>query len=112
MRAADALEKLAHHRPGLLARYPARVLQVAQTSDQPEAQWHMAQLLARLPLTAAQRATARRTLRRYLSSGSTIVYVMALDALVWLAPDTPAGRAEVRRLLAEADRSSAPAVRA
>jgi HEAT repeat protein len=112
MRAADALEKLAHHRPDLLRRYRSRFLQVAQTSDHAEVQWHMAQLLPGLRLTKVQRDRARRVFRRYLRARSSIVQAMALDALVRLASDTRAGQARTGRLLDAAMRSPRPAVRA
>jgi hypothetical protein len=112
MRAADALEKLAHRRPDLIRRYRTRFLRTAQTSTQPEVQWHMAQLLPQLDLSPADCAKARRILRRYLGSSSSIVQTMALDALVHLAPLTPAGRAQTGKLLATASASRFPAVRA
>ena len=112
MRAADALEKLARHIPGRLSRQRVRFLRTAATSDQPEVQWHMAQLLPRLALTPAQRARARRILGRYLGSSSSIVQTMALDGLVQLAPATPRGWTETSRLLHAAAASRFPAVRA
>lgn len=112
VRAADALEKLAHHRPDLLGRYRARFLRVAETSDQPEVQWHMAQLLPGLGLSQTQRISARRVFQRYLHSPSSIVEAMALDALVRLSADTRSGPARIRRLLATAMHSPRAAVRA
>jgi hypothetical protein len=112
MRAADALEKLAHLEPEYLTPYRSRFLRTASRSGQAEVQWHMAQLLARLPLTPVQRTAARRILRRYLGASSAIVQTMALDALVRLAPATPAGRSQVQRLLRSAAASTFPAVRA
>jgi hypothetical protein len=112
MRAADAVEKVAHQRPKILGRYRARFIQIARTSAQPEVQWHMAQLLPQLPLTGAQRTQARRIFRRYLDSSSSIVQTMALDALVRLAPSTPTGQTGARKLLDAADASAFAAVRA
>lgn len=112
MRAADALEKVSHQRPELLRRFGATLLRTARTSDQPEVQWHMAQLLPGLGLTPAQRSQARRVLRRYLGSSSSIVQTMSLEALVRLAPDTRAGRTQAQRLLQAASTSPLAAVRA
>jgi hypothetical protein len=112
MRAADALEKIGRSRPELLRRYRLRLLRIAQRSSQPEVQWHMAQLFPRLDLSRSQLTLARRTLRRYLGSTSAIVQTMALDALVQLAPPTPAGRVQSLRLLQRAGASTFPAVRA
>jgi hypothetical protein len=112
MRAADALEKVAHHLPNSVQRYRTRILRVAEASNQPEVQWHMAQLLPRLELDSVQRAQARHLLRRYLGCSSSIVQTMALDALVRLAPATRAGQAQVGRLLDAASTSAFAAVRA
>lgn len=112
MRTADALEKVARLRLHSVARYRARLLRVASTSQQPEVQWHMAQLLPRLSLSARQRIRARRVLRRYLHSPSSIVRTMALEALTRLAPGTPAGQRSALRLLQAASRSGTPAMRA
>jgi hypothetical protein len=112
MRAADALEKISHTRPELLQRFRARFLRLAATTDQPELQWHLAQLLPRLTLRPAEHAAATRAFRAYLGSPSAIVQAMALEALVRLAPATEAGRARALALLEEADHSAFAAVRA
>src|SRR5687768_3448558 len=54
MRASDALEKASEERPELLAPYAQQLLDLAGVTKQQEVRWHLAQLLPRLPLRAAQ----------------------------------------------------------
>ncbi len=58
MRAVDTFEKLVREEPSRGAPYVGLVLDELTRSDQPSVQWHVAQLLGVVPLTAAQRREA------------------------------------------------------
>jgi hypothetical protein len=112
MRAADALEKVTREHPEWLRPYKRRLLRVAATPDQQEVRWHVAQLLPRLPLTAAERRDAIALLDGYLEDASAIVRTCALQALADLVGDDPAASAVARRRVQKAAESSTPSLRA
>ena len=80
MRAVDALEKVTAGQPALLGRHRRRLLALAGTETQQEVRWHLAQMLPRLRLAAADRAVAVRVLTEYLADRSRIVQACALAA--------------------------------
>jgi hypothetical protein len=116
MRAADALEKATLREAALLQPHKRFLLRLAAASRQQEVRWHLAQLLPRLKLRAAERRSAALTLRSYLADRSGIVRTFALQGmselqdaslrplarhwLRWAARDgTPAMRTRAARLL-------------
>lgn len=102
MRAADGLEKIARQRPQLLVPYIERLLSEVATIEQPSVQWHLAQILAEVPLGPAQRRRAVEILRRNLEHADDwIVLNLTMEALARFAQDDP----ELRRWLASALRS-------
>lgn len=66
LRASDALEKVCAHRPDLLQPYVERLLTDVASVDQPSVQWHLAQILATVDLTAAELERAVAILERNL----------------------------------------------
>lgn len=121
MRAADALEKISHERPELLAPWRRRVLGDIASIPQQEVQWHVAQMIPRLPLTEDDLPRVLAILAEYLATTrSNIVRVMSLQSLAdlagmgWLPPQEaveaiapwagdqqpPSVRSRARRLLA------------
>jgi len=86
MRASDALEKLCRTRPSLLQPRLAVLLGDMAGIDQPSVQWHVAQMLGQLRLTARQRQRAVRILRDNLEhSTDWIVLNYSLDTLAIMA---------------------------
>ena len=84
MRAVDAFEKVVAARPALGAPYVERILGGFASSEQPSVQWHVAQLLAEVELTATQRTRAVAWLRGRLATTDVdwIVASNAMKALV------------------------------
>jgi cytochrome P450 len=66
MRAADAAEKVSAEKPRLLGRHKAQLLGLLARAEQIELRWHLALMIPRLPVTAAERRRAREALERYL----------------------------------------------
>ena len=66
MRAADGVEKIAGQRPELMIPYLQRLLGDVATIEQPSVQWHLAQILAEVPLDPDQRRRAIKVLKRSL----------------------------------------------
>jgi len=112
MRSADALEKASADRPGLLGRFECRLFDLAGTATQQEVRWHMAQMLPRLCLGAADRGVAVRILTGYLADRSRIVQACALDALGELAQEDARLCGQVLPRIEAAIAAGSPAVRA
>jgi hypothetical protein len=112
MRCADALEKASVHRPRSLQRHADVLVELAQTAEEPELQWHLAQLLARLNADRAVDPLIVSILERYLESGSRIVQVCAVQALADLSTRDPALVPRLRGALRRCAQSDSPALRA
>ncbi|MGZ4232231.1 MAG: hypothetical protein ACXVVQ_12505 [Solirubrobacteraceae bacterium] len=90
MRAGDALEKIARIQPELLAPFTHRLLSDVADIDQPSIQWHLAQILTEIELTARQRRRAIAILERNLERYEDwIVLNLTLQALAHFAQDDP-----------------------
>jgi hypothetical protein len=111
MRASDALEKASQERPEMLAPHTRQLLVLAGATRQQEVRWHLAQILPRLPLDAAEADAAARLLEIYLSDKSQIVRVFSLQALTDLSDARPAQREHVVALLRAHLETGGPAVR-
>ena len=86
MRASDALEKVCRERPSLLEPHTPVLLGAMAQIDQPSVQWHVAQILGHVPLTAEQRTRAAQILRNNLDRSSDwIVLNWSLETLAALA---------------------------
>lgn len=96
MRAADALEKVARIAPERFVAYRRRLLRDVAQIDQASVQWHLAQILSEIELTAAQRGRAvavlKRNLKRY---DDWLVINLTLEGLARFAHDDPPLRAEL-----------------
>ena len=112
MRAADALEKASIQNPKLIARYKQELLGLLGETPQQELRWHLAQMVPRLSLTAAERRRAVQHLRGYLDDRSSIVKTFALQAIFELSQQDSSLLAEVLDLLRAAARSGTAAMRA
>ena len=126
MRCADAMEKATADRPELLVPYKRKLLRELSQIEQREVRWHVAPMLARLPLSKSEEVFVMRTLLAYTADSSSIVKTMAMQALVDLAcrsrqllPEierhiqeltavgTPAMKSRGRKLLAKLDKPHA-----
>jgi len=88
MRAADGLEKIAGQRPELMIPYLERLLGDVATIKQPSVQWHLAQILAQVPLDPDQRQRAIKVLKRNLErSEDWIVLTVTMESLALFAKD-------------------------
>jgi hypothetical protein len=96
MRAADGLEKIARQRPQLMIPYVEQLLGDVATIEQPSVQWHLAQILAEVPLDPDQRQRAIKVLKRNLErSEDWIVLTDTMESLALFAKDD----AKLRRWL-------------
>lgn len=117
-RCADAAEKLSAVHPAWLLPYRTVLIERLTQDDQPELRWHVAPMLARLPLDAADLARVVALLTAWLGDKSIIVRTMSMQALadlaechdalrplvlshlrVWTVAGTPAMKARGRKLL-------------
>ena len=112
MRAADALEKASIPKPAIISRFKSELLGLLCEATQQELRWHLALMVSRLPLTAAERHRAAADLRRYLDDRSSIVKTCALQALAELSEQDSSLRTEVIDLLRTAARTGTAAMRA
>jgi hypothetical protein len=112
MRAADAAEKISIAKPGLLSPYKAELLGLLCEAHQIELRWHLAQMIPRLPLTAAERIRAPAALQGYLEDRSSIVRTFALQGLADLAGNDGKLRGTVREFLEQSARTGTAAMKA
>ncbi len=112
MRAADAAEKVTRKHPELLKPYKKELLGLIAESPEQELRWHLAAMVPRLILTAAEGERALASLHDYLKDRSSLVKTFALQGLADLARNQPRMRQRVIELLREATRNSTPAMKA
>jgi hypothetical protein len=112
MRAADATEKVSAKKPELLRPFKAELLGLAQQSTQQELRWHLALMLPRLPLSAAERQATGAVLKEYLEDRSSIVRTLALQGLWDLSQKDSELLAEVRAILEQTTRTGTAAMKA
>lgn len=112
MRCADAIEKVTARSPGLLGPYKTVLLQRLSRVEQPEVRWHVAPMLARLRLSAAEERSVLDLLLGYTNDRSSIVRTMAMQALVEIALRSPRHLPETRRHIEELMASGTPAMKA
>ncbi|HEX7538528.1 MAG TPA: hypothetical protein VF391_16180 [Dermatophilaceae bacterium] len=106
MRAGDALEKVGRAEPSLLQPHVSLLLGEMSTIHQPSVQWHVAQMLGQVRLTAPQRRQAVRFLSKNLDeSADWIVLNCSLDTMAVLARADPALVDPFRRQLRRHERS-------
>ena len=88
--ASDALEKICRQRPDLLQLYIPRLVDEVSGIRQPSVQWHLAQMLAEVTLSDAQRAQAVSILRRNLATFDDWILVnLTIEALAEFARQDP-----------------------
>jgi hypothetical protein len=125
MRCADAAEKITVLHPEYLLPHKKLLLETLSKTEQKEIRWHIAPMLARLPLSEAEQGKAVDILLAYLNDRSSIVKTFAMQALADLAArdgklrpfvlrhirelaviGTPAMKARGKKLLARLDRAA------
>jgi len=111
MRAADVVEKVSRIRPELVRPYKKRILQDIANTEQPEVQWHVAQMIPRLELTRHERKRAVAILLAYCSMKSRILRTFALQALFSLAANDPTIRGKVSETALKFAESGSPAMK-
>jgi hypothetical protein len=112
MRCADAIEKVTAKLPELLAPYKKKILQHLSGIEQQEVRWHVAPMLARLPLTKAEEDTVVNLLLGYTNDRSSIVKTMSMQALADIALRSPRLLAEVTQHIKELTVIGTPAMKA
>jgi hypothetical protein len=112
MRAADAAEKVTRRRPELLTPFKKELLGLMTEATEQEMRWHLAAMVPRLPLNAAERELAISSLNTYLEDRSSIVKTFALQGLADLAQGDPTIQPTVVEILREATRNGTPAMKA
>lgn len=111
MRAADAIEKSTRQNPQLLQPWKRSLLEQISGLQDKEVRWHIAQLIPRLDLTAAERELALRILMGYLNDESSIVRTFSMQALADLAQCDADLRSRVTPLIERLTRIGTPAMR-
>ena len=112
MRCADAMEKVTASRPELLVPYKKTLLKKLSAIEQKEVRWHVAPMLARLPLSEREEARVLDLLLSYTNDPSSIVKTMAMQALADLAKRNPRLRPEVMQDIEELMATGTPAMKA
>lgn len=111
MRAADALEKVTTHLPGLLAGRTDDLLRRLAAPAAAEVRWHLVQMTPRLTLADAARSEAIGLLECHLADASRIVAVSAMQALFDLVAGEPARAHRLRRQIENLAATGSPAVK-
>lgn len=112
MRCADAIEKITSKRPELLVPFKKKVLIQLSKVEQQEVRWHVAPMLARLPLTKDEEKTVMNLLLSYAKDRSSIVRTMSMQALADIALRSHRLLPEIRRHIEELSVTGTPAMKA
>jgi len=112
MRAADAAEKVSRITPELLQPHKDGLLALMAETQQQELQWHLAAMVPRLSLSAAERQSAASLLNSYLTAPGSIVKTSALQGLADLARGDRAIRDTAIKVLRKAMQNGTPAMKA
>lgn len=112
MRSADAVEKVTREHLDWLIPWKRYLLLEVAAAEEKELRWHVAQLIPRLKMTAAEREIAVEILNEYLRDKSSIVRTFSMQALTDLAESDPVLRLQVRALIERLTQSGTPAMKA
>jgi len=111
MRTADAVEKITAQKPDLLTPYKQNIMGLIEKTGQMEVQWHLVQILPRLPLTKAEIVNTYQMVEKYLTSSSAIVKTFTYQCFFELALQQPCLLSQTRKHLEIGIRSTTKAVR-
>ena len=112
MRCADATEKVTVVHPEYLRPYKRTLIEDLSRTEQKEVRWHVAAMLARLPLTTKEQDRVIEILLTYTNDRSSIVKTIAMQSLADLAMLDGKLRPLVRRHIEELIVIGTPAMRA
>ncbi len=112
MRCADVAEKVSAIHPEWLQPHKEVLIELAAHITQQELRWHLAQMLPRLTLGAAERRVAVKVMFDYLNGPGKIVKTFAMQALADFAQNDRALRGQLRRILVDSLQSGSPAMQA
>jgi hypothetical protein len=111
MRASDVVEKVTRERPELLQPFKLHVLGTISTLPDQVVRWHVAQMLPRLRLTAAERDAAVRILMNNLDDKSSILRTLSMQALVDMGRGDERLLAQVTPVVERLTRTGTPAMK-
>jgi HEAT repeat protein len=97
MRAVDAFEKVVAARPKVGLPFVDRILGELTHREQPSVQWHVAQLLAELDLTASQRRRAIAWLQQRIAT-TDVDWIVASNTMKTLLGFGRSGHGEAAEL--------------
>lgn len=112
MRCADAIEKATASRPELLVPFKKAILNRLSKVAQQEVRWHVAPMLARLPLTKTEENAVVDLLLSYTNDRSSIVKTMSMQALADIGLRSNRLRPEIMQHIKELAVIGTPAMKA
>jgi len=112
MRCADAAEKVTVLHPDYLLPYKHTLIEELSRIEQKEVRWHVAAMLARLPLSENEQQRVVDILLSYTNDRSSIVKTIAMQALAELAMRDKKLRPQVLRHIEELSVIGIPAMHA
>ena len=112
MRCADAAEKITMLHPEYLLPHKHTLIADYSRIEQKEVRWHIAAMLARLELSAAEQKRVVRLLLSWTNDRSSIVKTLSMQALADLAMRDGKLKPLVRRHIEELTVTGTPAMRA
>jgi len=112
MRCADAAEKVTALHPEYLRPYKRTLIEKLSRLEQKEVRWHVAAMLARLPLSENEQPGVVEILLSYTNDRSSIVKTIAMQSLAELALRDENLRPGVLRHIEELCVIGTPAMRA
>ncbi len=114
MRAADAIEKITIKDPLYLARHKKKILELCNTADDKELQWHLALMIPRLHLTYKELARMWNLLSRWASDNreSRIMQVNSIQGLFELSRVHTKLITDFNMILSNIERQNIPSIAA
>ncbi len=112
MRAVDAVEKISAKTPHYLTKHKAATLALLEQSKHIESKWHVALLVARIPLTPIELKQVWAKLTKWARdvSESKIVRVNALQAMAELSQKDQELKVILLPLLAKIEKEKVPSL--
>jgi hypothetical protein len=112
MRCADAAEKITVLHPDYLRPYKYTLIEELSRIEQKEVRWHVAAMLARLPLSENEQQRVIEILLSYTNDRSSIVKTIAMQSLAEFAIRNKNLRPRVLQHIEELSVIGTPAMRA
>ena len=112
MRSADVIEKVTARHPELLLPHKYQLLGPLCCIKQPDVRWHIAPMLARLPLNEEEKDAVVKVLLGFTYDTSSIVRTAAMQALGDIAVHSPQHLPEVMGVIENLTLTGTPAMKA